>query len=65
MLICNTKLEIILAEKRLLLQDVGVTVSKQTLTRIRKNKSVRPATVGKIAKVLNVSVKDLVKEETS
>lgn len=59
----NEKFTVILAEKQVNLKDlceeagVGVT----TLQRIRKGVTVpRPATVGKIAKALDVDVKDII-----
>lgn len=58
------KFLMILAEKQISLKDLceksGIGVS--TLQKVRKGNTPRPATLGKIAKVLNVDVQDIIQE---
>jgi DNA-binding Xre family transcriptional regulator len=60
----NSRLDIVLAKKRLSLTRLrGNGVSPQTVTKMRKNEDVLPATVGKLAKALGVSVTEIIKRE--
>jgi DNA-binding Xre family transcriptional regulator len=60
----NGQLDIVLARKRLSLTRLrGNGVSPQTITKMRKNRDVLPATVGKLAKALGVDVTEIVKRE--
>ena len=65
MVLDEKKLQVILAEKGLMLKDLyeksGVT--EITLRRIRKGESTpRPATIGRIAKALDVDVRDIIQD---
>lgn len=56
------KLEIHLAKNCMSEADLRTGTSPQTLSRIRKGMEVRPKTIGKIAKALNVPVTDIIED---
>ena len=60
----KVKFERVLAEKQVNLKEVcesaGIGVS--TLQKVRKGNTPRPATIGRIAKALNVDVQDIIQE---
>ncbi len=56
------KLEIALAKNCMSEADLRSGTSPQTLLRIRQGMEVRPKTVGKIAKALNVPVTDIIED---
>ena len=57
------KLEIALARACKNERDLRSSISPQTLRRIRQGEEVKPATVGKLARALNVDVIELIKED--
>lgn len=62
----EAKLQMILAEKQMRLKDLYERsgVSDRALLDLRKGKTTpRPATIGRIAKALNVEVQDIIQEE--
>lgn len=63
MKIDNRKLDLILARQCRTITDLRVSVSPQTLTRVRRCEDVKPATIGRIAKALDVDVTEILKEE--
>lgn len=66
MRISNEKLLIALANEGMLLKELAekAGITMEALRNIRKGKSVpKPATVGKIAKALNVNVQEIIMEE--
>nr|WP_317413732.1 helix-turn-helix transcriptional regulator [uncultured Solibaculum sp.] len=63
MKIDNKKLDLLLAQRCMNLRDLRQGTSPQTLTRIRRGEEVLPATVGRIAKALEVDPADLIAEE--
>ena len=60
MKISNRRLDIVLAQKRMALTHLRGSVSPQTLTKVRKGKDVKPATIGRIAEALGVDVTELI-----
>lgn len=66
MRISNEKLLIALANEGMLLKELAekAGITMEALRNIRKGKSVpKPATIGKIAKALNVNVQEIIMEE--
>lgn len=66
MRISNEKLLIALANEGMLLKELAekAGITMEALRNIRKGKSVpKPATVGKIAKALNVNVQEIIMED--
>lgn len=66
MRISNEKILIALANEGMLLKELAgkAGITMEALRNIRKGKSVpKPATVGKIAKALNVNVQEIIMEE--
>ena len=66
MRISNEKLLITLANEGMLLKELAkkAGITMEALRNIRKGKSVpKPATIGKIAKALNVNVQEIIMEE--
>lgn len=63
MKIDNNKLEVVIAEEGVMLKDLcaKAEIGEVALRKIRQGKTIpRPATIGKIAKALNVSVADII-----
>lgn len=60
-----TKLETALARQCKNAKDLNGVTSLTTIQRIRNGYEVKPKTVGRIARALNVDVADLVKEEVT
>lgn len=54
------KLDLQLARRCMALTDLREGTSPQTLTRIRRGKSVKPSTVGRIAEVLKCDPLDII-----
>ena len=65
MKISKSKLNIALARKQWNQRDLrdNAIVSAQTILNLNKGKSVRPATVGKIAAALGVDVTEIIEDE--
>lgn len=66
MRISNEKLLLALANEGMLLKELAekAGITMEALRNIRKGKSIpKPATVGKIAKALNVNVQEIIMEE--
>ena len=66
MTIDNAKLSIAMANEGLLYKDLcqKAGIHEVTLRQIRKgSRNPKPSTVGKIAKALNVDVRDIIQEE--
>lgn len=64
MKIDNRKLDLLLAKRCMNLRNLRVTgTSPQTLTRIRRGEDVLPATLGRIARALNVEPSEILKED--
>lgn len=59
----NTKLDRVLAQRCMNLRDLREGTSPHTLSRIRRGEDVLPATLGRIAKALNVDVIEIMKED--
>lgn len=60
------KLDIAIANERLMFKEVSskAGISYECLTKIRNGtRNPKPSTVGKIAKALNVDVRDIIQEE--
>ena len=66
MRISNDKLMIALANEGMLLKELAqkAGITMEALRNIRKGKSIpKPATVGKIARALNVNVQEIIMED--
>ena len=66
MIVDLKKMEIALAEKGSTIQEI-IKLSKigsPTMLKIRQGKDVRPVTIGKLAKALEMGVKDLIIENS-
>ncbi len=59
------KLELYLAKACMSESDLRTNTSPQTLLRIRKGMEVKPKTVGKIARALDVDVLDIIENTTT
>ncbi len=65
MKISKAKLELVMAEKAVTVSDLAnkTGISKVGVSRIKNGlQNARPATIGKIAKALNVPVENLIEE---
>lgn len=60
----TNKFMMILAEKQVNLKELCVEarIGISTLQKVRKGNTPRPATIGRIAKALNVDVQDIIQE---
>lgn len=65
MKIDNQKLDLMLARRCMSLRDLRNGTSPQTLTRIRRGESIKPVTVGRIAKALDCDAADIIQEATA
>lgn len=65
MKIDTQKLDMQLAAQCLNLRDLRAGASPQTLQRIRRGEDVKPKTAGRIAKVLNCNVADILQSEAT
>lgn len=65
MKIDNQKLDLLLARRCMSLRDLRKGTSPQTLTRIRRGESIKPVTVGRIAKALDCDPTDIIQEATA
>ena len=63
MKINNHKLDLQLARQCKAMSDLRSITSSQTLTRIRQGDNIKPSTLGRIAKALNVDPTELIEEE--
>lgn len=64
MRIDNNKLNLLLAKRCMNLRDLRAGTSSNTLTRIRRGENVLPATIGRIAKALDVDPADIIEERS-
>lgn len=62
MKIDNHKLDLQLARQCKAISDLRSVASSQTLTRIRQGDSIKPSTLGRIARALNVDPAELIEE---
>ena len=60
----KVKFEKVLAERQVNLKDLCVNagIGISTLQKVRKGNTPRPATIGRIAKALNVPVQEIIQE---
>lgn len=65
MKIDNQKLDLMLARRCMSLRDFRNGTSPQTLTRIRRGESIKPKTVGRIAKALDCDPTDIIQDATA
>lgn len=65
MKIDNQKLDLMLARRCMPLRDLRNGTSPQTLTRIRRGESIKPVTVGRIAKALDCDPTDIIQDATA
>lgn len=65
MKIDNQKLDLMLARRCMSLRDLRNGTSPQTLTRIRRSESIKPVTVGRIAKALDCDPTDIIQDATA
>lgn len=65
MKIDNQKLDLMLARRCMSLRDLQNGTSPQTLTRIRRGESIKPKTVGRIAKALDCDPTDIIQDATA
>lgn len=61
----NQKLDLLLARRCMSLRDLRNGTSPQTLTRIRRGESIKPVTVGRIAKALDCDPTDIIQDATA
>ena len=65
MKIGNQNLDLMLARRCMSLRDLRNGTSPQTLTRIRRGESIKPVTVGRIAKALDSDPAAIIQEATA
>lgn len=63
MRIDRQKLDLILARRCAVLSELRAEMAPQTLRRIREGQEVRTATVGRLAKLLEVDPEELIRKE--